>query len=125
VEQQIEVVILRCRECRRRRPAEIATAIGRLVRGTDGRWQAERFKHSPVSLRPWKLDESPADDERFGLVGDDGRLWSLSLVPVLVEGNGRTITVSCRGQCGRAPFPVRYAREGERSVAQGLSDAYV
>jgi hypothetical protein len=79
------------------------------------------LKHSNVPLRPWSLDSSPLDDQRFGLVGDDGRLWSLSLVPVRVDGDGETVTVSCRW-CDREPFSVQYARVGRRALARGLGE---
>jgi hypothetical protein len=122
---QIGVVVLRCRECRRRRPAETPTALGRLVRVTGGRWQADRFEHSPVVLQPFWFRVSPLGDPGHVLTADDGRLWSLSLIPVPLGRDIRIDEYTCRGGCGRPPVRVTRAKTGARALAQGRAEVDV
>jgi hypothetical protein len=120
--EQIAVVVLRCRECRRRRPRETPTAVGRLVRGAGGRWQADRFEHVPWVIKPWTLCVSKLGDRHYGMVGDDGRVGHLSLTPIPLSRDVRTDLMSCRGGCGRPAFRVQRAKVGGRAIAQGLGE---
>jgi hypothetical protein len=122
--EQIDIIILRCKECRRLRPKETPTAIGRLVRG-GGRWQADLFKHVPFVRQPWKVGVSGLGDEHYGLAGDDGRLDHLSLVPVPLSRDVRIDVLSCRGGCGRPPFRLSRTKTGARALAKGLAEVDV
>jgi hypothetical protein len=121
--EQVDVIVLRCKECRRLRPTEPPTAIGRLVRAAGGRWQADLFEHVPYVRQPWRLGVNDlSGDDRYGLAGDDGRLEFLSLAPIPLSRDIRVDRLSCRGNCGRAPFTVRRAKIGGRAVAQGSTE---
>jgi hypothetical protein len=123
--EQVDVIVLRYKECRRLRPMETPTAIGRLVRGARGRWQADRFEHVPWVIKPWTLGTSGLEDRHYALVGDDGRLDYLSLTPVPLSRDVRTDRLSCRGGCGRPPFTVRRAQAGGRAVTEGRTEVDV
>jgi hypothetical protein len=123
--EQVDVIVIRCKECRRRWPAETPTAVGRLKRIARGRWEADIFKHVPFIRQPCRRDVSPLDDERYGLANEDGRLDFVSLVPVPLSKDVRTDRLSCRGNCGRPPFLLHRAKVGAHAVAQGLSEVDV
>jgi hypothetical protein len=59
------------------------------------------------------------------MVDDDGRLWSLSLIPVPLSSDVRTDEYICRGDCGRAPVRVTRAKAGARALAQGFGEVDV
>jgi hypothetical protein len=120
VEGQIEVVIMRCRVCRERRPSDTPTALLRLMRTPEGRWQVDRLERLSVARQPWALGVSPLGDPRWGVETFSGT--QIYPVPVdLPADPDEPITVSCRG-CDREPFPVQYARIGRRALARGLGE---
>jgi hypothetical protein len=124
MEEQTEVT-LRCRECRRLRPGDTPTAIGRLLRTPEGRWQAYRMERSPVPREPIQLGiNSWLDDPRYGLAGEDGTLGSLWVYPIMLRRDIRIDVFSCRW-CLRPPFRVPRARTGARALAQGLAEVDV
>lgn len=117
MDEQAEVVILRCRECRRLRPADTPTALLRLLRTAEGRWQVDRWERLEVTRRPWAIGVSPIGDPRYGL----GLTDATQLYPVPVRIDGETVTVSCRW-CDRPPEAVKYARVGRRALARGVRE---
>jgi hypothetical protein len=125
MEEQTEVT-LRCRECRRLRPGDTPTAIGRLLRTPEGHWQAYRMERSPVPLKPICLDGSwMLGDPRYVIAGNDrGYLPSLLNRRVMISKHARTIELPCPS-CIRAPARVRAPRIGGRALAQGLAEVDV
>lgn len=118
MEAQIEVVIVRCRVCRELRPTDTPTALLRLIRTPQGRWQVDRLERLPVTRRPWALGVSPLGDPRWGI--ETTRATQLYPVPVELPADpDEPITMSCRG-CDREPFSLQYARIGRRALARGL-----
>lgn len=116
MDEQAEVVIVRCRECRRLRPAETPTALLRLLRTPEGRWQVDRWERLEVTRQPWEVGVSPLGDPRWGIEADHTQLY-----PVPVRVDGETVTVSCRW-CDRPPEAVRYARVGRRALAREVRE---
>jgi len=117
VEGQAEVVTVRCRVCRQRRPADAPTALLRLVRTPEGRWQVDRWERLPVIQQPWVLGVSLLGDPRWGIEADPTQLY-----PVPVREDEKT--VSCRW-CDREPLTVKYdqfVRLGRRALARGFSE---
>jgi hypothetical protein len=124
VGEQTEV-ILRCGECRRLRPDQKPTAIGKLLRTPEGRWQAYRMVRSPVPLQPISLGTWKLGDHRFVLAKDnEGTLESLWVYATGINMDARTIELPCRG-CQRAPARVRAPKVGGRALAQGLTEVDV
>lgn len=118
-------VILRCGECRRLRPDQKPTAIGKLLRTPEGRWQAYRMERSPVPLQPIRLGTWKLGDPRFVLAKDnEGTLGSLWVYAVMLSRDVRIDRFSCRW-CPRPPFLVPRAKTGARALAQGLAEVDV
>jgi|SRR5215211_1896603 len=124
--EQIEraEITVRCAYCAQSMTWCKATALARFIPVPPPvRWQVDRIERVPWDRQPWKFDESPLDDPRFGLAADDGTLPSPRMLPVPLSTDARSFEFPCR-ECGRRTPAKVSKRQADRAAARGETELY-